>query len=262
MWLRQVAVCGGVPVVRRGVGLQCVLACCVSCWYLVGSTGYVNCRVAVLCCVSLCACVVLRVSWCCFVSRCPVLCGALGSIWCWVLSGYVMWCGGESCGVSLWCVALWFVASCCFVVVDYGGFRWVFVLRRCVVAVFVVPFVVVWRIIGVFCWYVSCASLLRCVAPYYVLLCSMVTSYGSCFVSWRYAWCVVVRCLGALRCTLMCGVGHCHAVLCVVTPRFVVLCSMLCSVMAYRCLVVCFGVVYLVGGLVVLNCVSLLRGVV
>ena len=135
-------------------------------------------------------------------------------------------------------------------------------MRRCFVAVLVALVIVVWLNIGVSCWYVSRASLLRGVAPCYVLLCSIVTSYGSCIVSWRYACCVVVSCLGALGCTLVCGVAHCHAVLCVVTWQFVVLCSMLCCVMAYRCLLVCVGVVYLVGGPVVFSCVWVLRGVV
>ena len=172
---------GGIPSSRRYlptyvrlrfvvVFTLCVVVCPVSCWYLVGSTGYVNCRVAVLCCVSLCACVVLRVSWCCFGSRCPVLSVSLGLVLCWVLSRCVMWCGGVSCGVPSWCVALWFVALCCYIVIDFGGFLWLLVLRRCFVAVFVALFVVVWRIIVVFCWYVSCVSLLRLVAPCYVLL--------------------------------------------------------------------------------------------
>ena len=102
---------------------------------------------------------------------------------------------------------------------------------------------------GVCCWYVSCASLLRCVAPCYVLLCSIVTSYGSCLVSWRYACCVVVSCRGALGCTLGCGVGYYHAVLRVVAWRFVALCSMLFCVMAYRCLFLVLGWCILLAGL-------------
>ena len=73
-------------------------------------------------------------------------------------------------------------------------------------AVSVALSVVVWLIIGVFCWYVSCASLLCRLAPCYVLLCTIVRSYGSCIVSWRYAlWCVVVSWLGELGCTLLHG---------------------------------------------------------
>ena len=78
-----------------------------------------------------------------------------------------------------------------------------------------------------FCWYVSCPPLLRRVAPCYVLLCSIVMSYGSCIVSWRYACCVVVSCRGAVGCMLVCCVGYCNAVLCVVAWRLVALCSML-----------------------------------
>ena len=174
----------------------------------------------------------------------------------------VMWCGGVSCRVPLWCVALWFVALYCIVVVDSGGFSWVFVLRPCFAARFVALFCCCWFINGVFCWYASCASLLRRVAPCYVFLWSMLMSYGSCIVSWRYACCVVVSCRGALGRTLVCGVKYCHAVLRVVAWRFVALCSMLCCVIAYRCLVVFFEVVYVVCGLVVLSCVSALPGVV
>ena len=159
----------------RGVASQCVVVCRVSCWYWVGSTGDVNFRAAVLRGFSLCALVVSRVSWCCFVSWCSVLYVSLGSGWCWVTPCCiawcrVMWCGGVSCGGPLWSVALWFVALCCIVV------RWlmlvVFVLRRCFVACFVAVFVVAWLFSAVlFCWYVSCASLLRrvilCVVVFY-----------------------------------------------------------------------------------------------
>ena len=111
--LRRVLFCG---VWLCGVVLRCVAWFCVAFVGLVGSSGYANCRVAVVRCVSLFASVVLRVSWC------PVLCVGLGLVWCWVLSRCVMWCAGVSCGVPLWCVALWFVALCCFVVVDPGRF--------------------------------------------------------------------------------------------------------------------------------------------
>ena len=76
------------------------------------------------------------------------------------------------------------------------------------------------------------------------------------------ACCVVVLCFGALGCTLVCGIGHCHIVLCLVIWRFVALYSMLRCVMAYRCLVVFCGLVFLAVGLVVVCCVSALRGVV
>ena len=104
MWLRQVAVCGGVYVVRRGVVSQCVVLRRVSCWYLVGPTGYVNCCVAVLCGVSLCACVVSRVSWCCFVSRCPPF-SVLRSDWFGNGLFLVVLCGAVSCGVVACLVA-------------------------------------------------------------------------------------------------------------------------------------------------------------
>ena len=110
---RGVLFCGGW---LCGVVLCHVAWCGVAFVWLVGSSGYVICHVAVLPCVSLCGSVVLRVSWC------PVLCVVLGLALCWVLSRFVMCCGGVSCGVPLWCVALWFVALCCFVVVDPGGF--------------------------------------------------------------------------------------------------------------------------------------------
>ena len=87
----------------------------------------------------------------------------------------------------------------------------------------------------------------------------LVLCRGMCCV---VACCVVALCFGALGCTLVCGIGHCHTVMCVVTWRFVALYSMLRSVMAYRCLVVCCGLIFLVVGLVVVCCVSALRGVV
>ena len=172
----RVAVCGGVYLLWRGVASQCVVVCRVSCWYLVHSNGYVNCCVAVLRGFSLCAFVVSRVSCCCFVSWCLVLCVvALVLGWCWVTPCCVewcrvMWCGGVSFGGPLQCVALWFVALCCIVVC------WlivvVFVLRRCFAACFVALFVVAWFFSGVlFCWFVTCASLLRRVAPCYIMCC-------------------------------------------------------------------------------------------
>ena len=86
----------------------------------------------------------------------------------------------------------------------------------------------------------------------------LVLCRGVCCV---VACCVVVLCFGALGCTLVCSVGHCHTVLCVVTWRFVALYSMLRCVMAYRCLVVCCGLVFLIVALVVVCCVSASRGV-
>ena len=87
----------------------------------------------------------------------------------------------------------------------------------------------------------------------------LVLCRGVCCV---VACCVVVLCFGALGCMLVCGVKRCHTVLCVVTWRFVALYSTLRCVMAYRCLVVCCGLVFLVVGLVIACCVSALRGVV
>ena len=46
------------------------------------------------------------------------------------------------------------------------------------------------------------------------------------------ACCLVVLCFGALGCTLVCGVAHCHTVWCVVTWRFSALYSLLRCVMA------------------------------
>ena len=206
--------------------------CCVACFVVllcVTVSGFV-------CCVGVGS--VLGFVSLCYVVWWRVLCGSA------VVRCLVVCCVVVFCCCELWSVLMGFRSAALFCGSFCGS------VRFCVAYY--------WP----FCWYVSCASLLRRVAPCYVLLCSIVTSYGSCFVSWRYACCVVVTCLGALGCTLVCGVGHFHAVLCVVTWRFVVLCSMLCCVMAYRCLVVFFGVVYLVGGLVVLSCVSALRGVV
>ena len=83
----------------------------------------------------------------------------------------------------------------------------------------------------------------------------LVLCRGVCCV---VACCVVVLYFGALGCTLACGVGYCHTVLCVVSWRFVALYSMLRCVMTYRCLVVCCGLVFLVVGLAVVCCVSAL----
>ena len=241
--------------------------CRVSCWYLVGSTGYVNCRVAVLRVFSLCAFVVSRVSWCCFASWCSVLCVvALGVGWGWVAPCCVawcrvMWCGGVSCGGPLWCVALWFVALCCIVV------RWlnlvVFVLRRCFVACFVALFVVAWFFSGVLlCWFVSCASLLRRVAPCYIMCCCVLPRCCMVLVLCRGVPCVVVSCFVVVRwavcwCVALGIVTRC----CVLLLGGWLYCVAFC-VIVYRCSVVGFGVVCLVGGFVVLSCVSVLRGVV
>ena len=219
------------------------MVCRASCWYLVGSAGSVHFSVALLCCVSLRACIELRISWC------PFLCVGSGLVWCWVSSCRVMWRGGASCGVPLWLIALWCVMECCscvrFCVLRWGWFgvrfrRVVFsgvVARlvafrcgtlpcgvlRCDVLLLLFPvklvrlsfcgvalwqFVwsfsllsfVVWLIIGVLCWYVSCASLLSRVAPCFMSLCSIMRSYGSCIVSWRLLCCGVLCCRGVFRC--------------------------------------------------------------
>ena len=60
----------------------------------------------------------------------------------------------------------------------------------------------------IWCWVSSCRVMCR----------------GACCV---VACCVVLLCFGALGWTLVCGVGHCFTVLCVVTCRFVALYSML-----------------------------------
>ena len=214
MWFRLVVVCDFVYVVRSRMGLQYVVVCRFLCWYLVGSggsTGYVHFCVALLCCVSLCACIGLRVSWC------PALCVALGLVWCWALSRCVMLRGGASCDVPLWHVAVVFFCCCCFRWGLLGSrsaafFWWQFLWS------FSLLCVVVWLIIGVLCWYVSCASLLCLVAPCYVWLSSIVRSYGSCFVSWRVLCCGVLCCCVVLRCVgLYIGVRRralSHSVVC------------------------------------------------
>ena len=118
MWLRLVVVCGGVYVVCSGVGLQCVVVCRVSCWYLVGSTGstaYVDFRVALLCCVSLCACIRLRISW--------------SSVWC-VALGFVCVLGFASLYYVAWLRVLWrsvvarYLVVCYVVLFCCCCFRW------------------------------------------------------------------------------------------------------------------------------------------
>ena len=111
-------VCGGVYVVWRGVASQCVVVCRVSCWYLVGSTGYVNCCVAVLRGFSLCASVVSRVLWCCFargVCYCVLFCGRVGvGLRLVVLRGAVS-CGVVACFVAVRCGVLPCGLLCCVV---------------------------------------------------------------------------------------------------------------------------------------------------
>ena len=84
--------------------------------------------------------------------------------------------------------------------------------------------VVVWLTIGVLCWYVRCASLLRPVAPCFMSLCSIVGSCGSCIVSWlvfcRGVLCcrVVFRCVelyvSGRRPALSHGVVRCYLAIC------------------------------------------------
>ena len=63
---------------------------------------------------------------------------------------------------------------------------------------------------------------------FYVLLCLTVMLYGSCFVSWCYVCFGVVLRRGALVYMLVSGIGYCHAMLCVVAWRLIVLCGSLC----------------------------------
>ena len=198
MWLRLVVVFGGVYVVRCCVGLQCVVVCRVSCWYLVGSTGYVHFRVAVLCCVSLCAYIGLRALWC------PVLCVAFGLVWFWVLSRCVMLRSCAFCCVLLWHVAFWCVTLCYFVFVVSSGACLVVLLRRCCVAVVVVLFVAI-RCCVAFHWRALLVCLLRVIVVSCGAVLHVVVFYRevvwflyrvlACVVSWRD----VLSCCPSLR---------------------------------------------------------------
>ena len=209
------------------VSLCVVVLCCVSrgVWFCVLRWGWLGVG---RCLVVLCGVVVCLVAFHCVVLPCCLLRCVVS-----LLLILVCFDGFLSCSVVLWL------------------FLWPFPLLCGSSLACLVGTLVVWH----------CCVVWRRVMCCCVVLCSIVRSYGSCIVSWRYAWCVVVSCLGVLGCTLVCGVGYCHMVLCVVTWWFLVFCSMLCCVMVYRCLVVCVWVVYLVGGLVVVSCVSALRGV-
>ena len=135
IWLRLVVVGGDVHVVCSGVRLWCVVACRVLCWYQVGSPGRSHLCVALLCCVSLRACIGLCVSWC------PFLRVASGLVWCWVSSCRVM-CRGACC-----------VVACCFVVLIFGALGWTLVcgVGHCFTVLFVVT-----------CRSVALYSMLRC----------------------------------------------------------------------------------------------------
>ena len=197
------------------------MRCDVSCLVLVpgGSPGCAHLCVALLCSVSLRACIGLCVSWC------PFLRVASGLVWCWVSSCPVMWRGGASCGVPFRPVASWRVLLCC---------------SRC--PALCVAFASVW------CWVLSCPVLWRGGASCVVPLCHVAlwSALSSCVLvrwvgRWRVASGIVLRCCALL----LVGLSRCIA----------------CCV-AYRCLIVACGLVFLVIGLVVVCYVSALRGVV
>ena len=186
MWLRWVAVCGGVHVVRPGVsrfvlvlggfhGLR-QLSCC----------RVVLCFLVCLCCVA-CFLVLLCVAVSGFVC-------CVGLVWCWVLSRCVMWCGGVSCGLPLWCVALWFVVLCCFVVVHYDWFWRAFVLRRCFVWLF-------WLLRGLLlaCFVGMLVARHCCVVWRRVMCCCVLSSRRMAFVLCRGVTHVVLSCRALVR---------------------------------------------------------------
>ena len=260
-------------VVARCVVLGCAVAVVCGCVSLRFVVVFTLCGVVWGCSASWC--VVFRVgTWwfprvtssvlllCCAVFPCVlVLCRAFRGAalcrgvrlcvlrWGWFGVGlcHVVLCGAVSCGVvvclvafrcgALPCDLLRTVVLLLLILVGFDGFWFCGV----------VCWHVLWPLsllygflMACFCWYVTCASFLRRVALCYVLLCSIVMSYGSFIVSWAYVCCVAVSCRGALGCMFVCGVWYRHAVLHVVAWQFVATCSMMCCIMAYRCLVVCF----------------------
>ena len=108
-------------------------------------------------------------------------------------------CGTLPCGV-LHCVVLLVLFLVGLVGLSFGGvvvslFLWSFALLS----------VVVWHIVGVLCWYVSCAPLLCCVAPCYMFWCCA-------SMRWLVQWCasgIVTRCCVLLLGSLLFCVACC-----------------------------------------------------
>ena len=194
VWLWFVVVLTLCEVVWGGSASWCVVFRAGT-WWVPRVTSFF-----VLLCCGVCLCVLVLDCLFCGVRFCVLRWGLFGVGFCLVVSRGVsaclvaFRCGTLACGV-LCCVSLLLLFLVGLVGLSFCGvvlwqLLWSFPLLS----------VVVGLIIGVLCRYVRCASLFCRVAPCYMLLCSILRSYGSCIVSWRVLCHGVLCCGVVLRC--------------------------------------------------------------